>query len=70
MRRKSLLPELPGPLAWNTNNLISGGLLQVVPEPSTSLLLGLGLAGLAVRGRESGDRPGTKYPGGCGESTE
>ena len=45
------LPALLGPLFWNTSSLLSTGLLQVIPEPSTALLLSLGLTGLAARRR-------------------
>jgi hypothetical protein len=45
------LPALLGPLFWNTSSLLSTGLLQVIPEPNTALLLSLGLVGLSARRR-------------------
>jgi hypothetical protein len=38
------LPVLPAGLAWNDVELYSSGTLAVVPEPSASILLGLGLS--------------------------
>ena len=43
------LPQLEDNLSWESATLQSAGVLLVVPEPSTALLLGLGLTALAVR---------------------
>ena len=45
------LPELGGTLSWNTSSLLTSGVLKAVPEPTTGLLLSLGLLGVAVRRR-------------------
>ena len=47
------LPELSGALYWETASLLSNGILQVIPEPSTALLLGIGLAGLGIKRRRT-----------------
>ncbi len=40
-------------LEWDTSSLQTAGVIQVIPEPSTALLLGLGLTGLSWKGRRS-----------------
>jgi T5SS/PEP-CTERM-associated repeat protein len=42
------LPSLSGDLFWDTNSLYTDGTLTVVPEPSTFLLLGAGLAAFGI----------------------
>ena len=44
------LPSLSSGLEWDTTSLHTSGVLEVVvPEPTTALLVGLGLIGLGVR---------------------
>jgi fibronectin-binding autotransporter adhesin len=44
-----LLPTLGGDLAWDTSQLQSDGVLSVVPEPASLLLIGLGSLALLRR---------------------
>lgn len=41
--------RVAGAVEWD--GLFNGGLINVIPEPSTGVLLALGLAGLAAAGR-------------------
>ena len=43
------LPTLGGGLSWNVANLYTDGSISVIPEPSTIVLLFLGLIGLCLR---------------------
>ena len=53
------LPALPNGLSWNTGQLYSSGVLTVVPEPSTWILLlfGSGLFAKSYRRRTAGAKP-------------
>jgi len=46
------LPALASGLSWDTSGLYTSGMIGVVPEPATLVLLGLGAAGLVARRRK------------------
>jgi hypothetical protein len=48
------LPALSGGLAWDASGLYSAGSIQVMPEPATLALAGLGLAASLLRRRRRG----------------
>lgn len=45
------LPSLSGGLSWDTSSFTTNGIVMIVPEPTSSVLFGLGALGLLVRRR-------------------
>jgi len=51
MFTQMFLPQLSPGLLWDTSSLQTAGVIQVIPEPATALLVGIGLIGMATRRR-------------------
>jgi len=51
------LPALPGTDAWNTSQLYTTGIISVMPEPASGMMLALAGLGILGRRRRSALRP-------------